>query len=200
MNLFTLRFKTDHKLVDAVSQIVEKQLMDCPQLLYACNNVHEQIQQMVITNLMNTRTGDPTKTDILHLQSGEHASAISLIPNIKSYVYRKGNSIFGGTGEIWLMDANDPLNKIRAIKSPTHKLWRILEKGVQGPFAIPPSNRDSLSFYWKKMGRWSMGPVTKHPGQIGRFYFANAQYTGNELFTLNVRAALNNIFNYYSYH
>ncbi len=144
-----------------------------------------------IENMVRNRFDENTQRDEGATAPGTGAISARIKKNITSTVFRTPGGIFGGTGNTELLDSFDPILDLdRLIKDDSVRLWRILEFGVTGGYPIKPRKAAFIRFFWRKAGVPFKGEVKSHPGQRGRFYFAQTVFEANNLFNTNLRIAI----------
>lgn len=131
-----------------------------------------------VRNRLLTRIYKPQGSRDPKLTDSKNTGIINRIHrNITSGV--KPNSvkkdIISWTGDIALMDQNDPIFSLRPARLLSHgkvRIWRILEAGTLLKFyPITARNTSQLSFFWKREGRAVRTKQVVHPGIKGRNYF-----------------------------
>jgi hypothetical protein len=120
---------------------------------------------------------------------------------ITTTVYRRGKSVFGGTGNKRLLDQSDPIfglsKPIRNVQENV-RLWRILDIGTEKKFyQISARNGPLLKFKHRASGKFVRKPTVTHPGQSGFRYFAEDNYEMRRILPQRVRVGLNKIINKY---
>lgn len=137
----------------------------------------EEIESRV-RNRLFTRVYKPQGSRDASLTSSKNTGVISRISrNITSGVLPSSvrKDIISWTGNISLMDANDPIFNLRPRRVLSHgkvRLWRILEAGTLLKFyPITARNTAQLSFFWKREGKAIRTKQIVHPGIKGRNYF-----------------------------
>lgn len=149
-------------------------------------NTHYEIENMV-----RNRFDESSQRDEGATAPGTGEISARIKKNITSKVFRTASGIFGGTGNVELLDNFDPILDLdRLIKDDSVRLWKILEFGVQGGYPIKPRKAPFIRFFWRRAGIPFKGEVRSHPGQRGRFYFAQTVFEANNLFDKNLRIAI----------
>ncbi len=134
--------------------------------------------ELRVRSRLITRVYKPQGSRDPRLTSSKNTGVIGKISrNITSGVLPNSvrKSITTWTGNISLMDKNDPIFSLRPRRQIGHskvRLWRILEAGTLKKFyPITARNKPQLRFFWKRRGKAVRTKQVVHPGIEGRNYF-----------------------------
>lgn len=146
-------------------------------------------EQNVLAHLKRFKRSELTSYD--NPPSGFITNVISSNIDGTFRVWKERHMIFGGVGDVGLLDQQDPMKMLEnPARGGNHQLWRVLEYGTAEHFILPHAKgqgsyekqHGKLKYFDVRKGHWVLTDGVMHPGTKAKKFFATAAYTLDLIF------------------